>query len=229
MIKDLLLSDQLNNLEKTYTNALLSGKRLIAADLIFKALDENHSVSDIYQHVFRESQVELGRLWETNQISVAQEHYCTAITQSLMSQLYPKFAVRTGKGKKIVVACVGGELHELGARMATDFFEMDGWQTYFIGANTPKESLILTIREQKPDLLGLSVTMSHNLPQSIEVINTIRADSELKNLAIMVGGRAFNVMPNVWEKVGADLFSDDIIIAIKLANQLTAQIDEVTR
>lgn len=35
--------------------------------------------------------------------------------------------------------------HEIGMRMVADFFEMEGWDTYYLGANTPTRSILQTI------------------------------------------------------------------------------------
>ena len=52
-------------------------------------------IPDIYRDVFQDALYEIGTLWETNQISVAEEHMGTAITQYVMSNLwkYPTFVV----------------------------------------------------------------------------------------------------------------------------------------
>ncbi|EDN69787.1 cobalamin B12-binding [Beggiatoa sp. PS] len=77
------------NLAQQYLDTLLRGERHIASRLILDAVNKDKiSVKDIYLHVFQSSQYEIGRLWQMNKISVAQEHYCTAATQLIMSQLY---------------------------------------------------------------------------------------------------------------------------------------------
>ncbi|WP_440120087.1 hypothetical protein [Paenibacillus sp. QZ-Y1] len=37
----------------------------------------------------------------------------------------------------MVAACVGSEQHEIGLRMLTDVFEMEGWDTYYLGQMFP--------------------------------------------------------------------------------------------
>ena len=57
-----------------------------------------------------------------------------------MAQLLSRGDTAERCGRCVVVTCVGGELHELGARMVGDFFDMAGWDTYFCGADTPHEA-----------------------------------------------------------------------------------------
>lgn len=220
-INSLELSEKpIQPLSRDYLALLLKGKRSNAVDLIMETVESGAEISDIYLDVFQRTQYEIGYLWQTNQISVAQEHFSTAVTQSIMAQLYPHIIHRNGKDREIVIACVGGELHELGARMVADFFEMDGWQTYFVGANTPAESLLETIQKQKPDVFGVSVTISYHIPEAKQLIDMIKNDPESGNQKIMVGGRAFNTAPGLWKKFSADAFAKNMRDAVSTANGL---------
>jgi len=42
--------------------------------------------------------------------------------------------------------------------MVADMLEMNGWDGYFIGANTPLPELIRFIESKNPDLIGLSLS-----------------------------------------------------------------------
>jgi len=213
-------SNPLDMLARSYLQALLQGDRKKAGIIIGDAVQNGISIKDIYIQVFQRTQQELGRLWHINKITVAQEHYCTAATQMIMSQLYPFIFNGEIKERHIVIACVGGELHEIGARMVADIFEIEGWDSYFIGANTPLKDLLHTITEKKIDIVALSVTMTYHLPELREYIAEIRETS--RGIKIMVGGYPFNTSPNLWEKIGADAWAPDAINAVKTAEGLIA-------
>ncbi len=216
-----LSSDELiNDLALDYMGLILSGKREKARQLILTALDEGIPTKEIYLDVFQRSQREIGYLWETDQITVAKEHYSTAATQMIMAGLYSHIAKEIKKDKSVLIACIGGELHELGARMVADFFEMEGWDTYYVGANTPTDSLLKTIEEQKPDILGLSVTMSYNLPKLSELINRIRTETNVPQMKIIIGGRPFTISPDLWKKYNVDGYAENVEKAIEVADRL---------
>jgi MerR family transcriptional regulator, light-induced transcriptional regulator len=204
----------------TYLEALLQGDRGRASDLVFGEVDKGTSVKDIYLHVFQASQHRIGELWQDNRISVAQEHFCTAATQVIMSQLYPLFLSGREKDYRMVATCVGGELHELGVRMVADFFEMEGWDTYFLGANTPEKSIIESIESFEADLLAVSVSMTFNVGLAKELIRAVRNSSGAGDVKILVGGRPFNVAPELWKTVDADGYAPDAAEAIRTAESL---------
>jgi len=123
---------------KSYLDAVLSGDRGKANSLVLEAFNAGLSISDIYIHVLQPVQYEIGRLWQTNKITVAQEHFCSAVTQLIMSQLYYPHICGGEKNRGAMVGlCVSGELHEIGMRMVADLFEMTGWNVCYLGANMP--------------------------------------------------------------------------------------------
>jgi len=203
-----------------YLDALLRGERHVASQIILQAVEDGVSVKDIYLHVFQPTQREIGHLWQTNQVSVAQEHYCTAATQLIMSQLYP-YIFNTDKiGRRLVATCASEELHEIGMRMVADFFEMAGWDTYYVGANTPASSILQTLRERQADVLGISSTMHYHVNMVKALIDQVRASDLGRCVKILVGGYPFNRHPDLWRKVGADGYGQDAQEAVALANRL---------
>ena len=207
----------LANLAQEYLTSLLGGERNTASRLILDAVKQGTSVKEIYLNVFQRSQREIGRLWQTNQVSVAQEHYCTAATQLIMSQLYPYIFSGEKSGCKLVVTCIGGELHEIGARMVADFFELGGWDTYFLGANTPTDSILRTLDERGADALAVSATMTFHVNHVAELIDNVKRSGAGKQPKIMVGGYPFNFSPNLWKTLGADGYARDAQDAISMA------------
>lgn len=211
----------LDALARRFLDALLAADRFSASQMILDAVRRGVSVADIYLHVFQRTQREIGRLWQTNRISVAQEHFCTAATQLVMSQLYPYIFTGERKERRIVVACVGGELHEIGARMVADFFEMKGWDSYFLGANTPPNSILRTVEERRADVLALSATMTFHVSQVTGMIRDLRTASTLPT-RVLVGGYPFNLAPDLWRKTGADGYAPDAESAIVEAGRVLA-------
>ncbi|MCK9280239.1 MAG: cobalamin-dependent protein [Melioribacteraceae bacterium] len=206
---------------ENYLNYLIMGEKKAAYDLIMSDVNNGVSIRDIYLNIFQVTQRETGRLWQMNKISVAQEHYITAVTQLIMSQLYPFLFTGQNNGKRIIVSCINGELHELAPRMVADLFELDGWNSYFYGANTPQESLIKEIASIKPDLLAISATMTFNLLHVEELIKKVKNNPETKDIKIFVGGYPFLIAEGLWKDMGADGTAIDALSAIELANQLT--------
>ena len=147
------------------------------------------SIKHLYVDLFQHSLYDVGSLWETNKITVATEHLCTAITESLISLTYPYLFASEHIGKKAIIACTPGEYHQIGARMVADYFELNGWDGYFLGANTPEDELIQFITDQQPDLLAISMSVFFSLPSLEKLTNNVC--KQFPNLIILLGGQGF--------------------------------------
>jgi len=208
-------------LARVYLDLILEGNRRDAQELILEQVKSGKPVKEIYLDVFQPVQYEIGRLWQTNKITVAQEHYATGVTQLVMSQLYPYLFTGEKKTKKMVSTCISGELHEMGIRMVTDFFEMDGWDTYYLGANTPPGGVIRFLKEVKPELLAISVTMTFHLNEVRNLIRMVRETPELNGKTkVLVGGNPFKVADNLWLEMGADAFASNAEEAVLQAGKI---------
>jgi methanogenic corrinoid protein MtbC1 len=203
-----------------YLEALLAADRPGAHRIVTEALDNGLSIRDLYISVLQPAQYEVGRLWLLNKVSVAEEHFCTAATQAIMSELYPQIISTRRIGKTMVAACIGAELHEIGVRMVADFFEMAGWDTYYLGAGVGHEQVVSAIQTHTPHLVALSATMSYHVPAVREIISVIRTNLSNRVPPIMVGGLPFNSNTNLWRDVGADLWARNATEAVQAAQRL---------
>lgn len=207
-------------LARGYVEALLAGRRHEASRLVLEAVDNGVSVRDVYLHVFQRAQREVGRLWQLNLLSVAQEHYCTAATQLVMSQLYPRIFSAERNGRTLVATCVAGDLHEIGLRMVADFFEMEGWDTFYVGANAPAASVVQAVVERGADVLAVSATITSHVRALRELVAAVRANEEARGVKVLAGGYPFNVAPGLWREVGADASASDAAGAVEAAARL---------
>jgi methanogenic corrinoid protein MtbC1 len=183
-------------------------------------VERGADLRDVYLGVLQDVQREVGRLWLTNRISVAKEHFCTAVTQNVIARLYPRIMAVPKNGRRIVVACAGGERHEVGARMVSDFFELEGWDAIYLGADTPPSAVADAVREHAPDVLGISANMAFNLGSVREVIAAARAADRAGRLKALVGGYQFNANPELWRRTGADAWARDGREAVAQASAL---------
>ncbi len=176
-------------LYEQYLDLLLKGRRAECAGIVLKLLDQHVELKSLYMDLFQRSLYAVGELWELNKISVSREHLATAITESLLNLVYPRLLENTQTGKKVVVSCAANELHQIGGKIVADFFELNGWESHFLGANTPIPEILGYIQETKPDLVGLSLSVYFNMPSLIKEIEAIR--SNFKHIDIFLGGQAF--------------------------------------
>ncbi|MGK3983714.1 cobalamin-dependent protein [Sorangium sp. So ce136] len=205
-----------------YLDALLQGNRGRALRSIQEAVEAGTPIEDIYTHVLQPCQYEIGRLWQLHQISIAEEHYCTAVTQTVLSQLYPVVFNARRADRRLVATSVDGNLHEIGARFVADFFEMAGWDTFYLGASTPAQDVIDEVARRQADVLAVSATLGEHLRSVHEVIGAARDDGRCRNVLVLVGGQPFRIVHDLWRQLGADGSAPTAEGAVRLAQELLA-------
>lgn len=177
------------NLYQSYLTSLLSGNKIECLNIVTTLLEREIEIRELYTDLFQKSMYRVGELWETNEISVSREHLATTITENMLSVVYPRLFTGIQSPKKAIISCTANEYHQLGGKMVADIFEMHGWDSHFLGANTPVKELLKFIDEVKPDLLGLSLAVYFNIPALKKTLEAVNA--HFKNLDILVGGHAF--------------------------------------
>ena len=215
----------MNPLARKYLQLLLAGNREAASDLVHRAVQDGAGIAEIYRDVFERTLKEVGLMWVQNKADVATEHYFSASTQLIMSQLYPHItAASPAKRQRVcLVVAVNGEFHDIGARMVADFLEMDGWKTFFLGSNLDTEDIVKAVIEHRADLLSLSATMFFSLETIARTVRRIREVESLQQLVVLVGGRPFNQNDDLWKQVQADGMARNAEEEVRLANRLAAR------
>jgi methanogenic corrinoid protein MtbC1 len=201
----------------SYLAAVLVGDRAGAIRMLSDAIEDGMPLETAYLHVIAPVQSDIGRLWLTSRITVAQEHVATAVTQSVLGALWPFRVGRERNGRSVVVACVGSELHEIGAHIVSDFFELSGWGSVYLGANTPLTAILAAVDERSPDVVALSATMAPHLTDLRMAVDAVRHTEGGNRAKIIVGGRPFNVAPGLWRAVGADGWAPEAAGAVRVA------------
>lgn len=136
------------------------------------------------------------------------EHLQSAIVRSIIESAYPYvLAAREERGrisdKSVVVFCPEEEQHELGARMAADFFTIAGYKTNYLGARTPINTLLDALESLAPDIVVISVTNAFNLFAAKRTVEKIRERLQYP-LKLYAGGSACNEPDTVCNQLAID-------------------------
>ncbi len=196
-------SDVLGETREVFLAAILSGQRQAALKIVDEALRAGNTHLDLYVDVFTKSLRRVGELWEANEISVAQEHIATAITQYAVAAVYERLSPSVNDRGSIVVTGVAGELHQVGANLVADALEAEGWTVRFLGSNLPHSAIISAIREVSADFLGISTSLIANLSSVVELVHAVRSEFGERAPKIVLGGPAYRFAPDFAQKVGA--------------------------
>lgn len=175
-----------------YTDALLNGHTREAYDIIKEALSHQYSLIDVYT-VIADAMYSVGDLWETNDISIAQEHAATAITQFVLTQISAE-SVKTFQieGKKAAVFSVESNTHYLGIQMIKNLFNVYQIQTFDFGPDVPNTDIIERIEALNVDIVAYSVTMPEHIDKAMDLSDTLKLLDPDTRPVVIVGGYVFH-------------------------------------
>jgi methanogenic corrinoid protein MtbC1 len=203
-------------LMREYVRCLVTPDARRARLLIEDSLLAGVSAATIYLEVIDPAMREIGHLWEAAQVSVAQEHLATQITQAVIATLGLALNGTTtvGRGRLAVVASSPGERHALGGQMVADFLESQGWTALALGPDTPIADLVGFARSQHAELVALSTALPRNLLSVTRTCGLLRRLDPIP--MIVVGGQAYRGNAQQAHAVGAHAFADSPLDLLEL-------------
>jgi len=201
-----------------YMERILALDSAGAMKLIESMVTDTSSIFDLYVHILQPAQREIGRLWQVNSISVAMEHYATATAQQILHRLSGMVTPRTRRNARIVGICGEGEHHCVGLEMVCSLCQLDGWDTYFVGANTPTASALDIAGQLQPEVIAISMTTLIALQNTRMLIATLK--ETLPETSIVTGGYAATLGPDIWKSFGADAYASDAISALSAIERI---------
>lgn len=185
--------------------ALVGGDRARASDIIQTCAQEGVGIDEMGDALVRPAMAEVGRLWQENQLSVAQEHLATAILQTALARAYvPPEPTNEGEAARAVFACVEGNHHTLGLRLVADAFESRGWHVRYLGADVPTRDLLAEIESFEPRIIGLSLSLPRHVATTRRIIADLRSRMGPRAPRVIIGGLFIGDYEDIAVMVGAD-------------------------
>jgi len=175
-----------------FYNALVDGDKDGCANLVQSLIEEGVNLKDIYVELFQKSLYRIGKLWDDNKLSIPEEHMATRIVEYLINRFAP--VGKSNSDKKVVVACIDKEFHEIGAKMVSNIFELNGWKSYYLGASVPNKEILKFVKRIDPDIIALSWSLYLNLGRFLEVLDHLTRFFPTKK--ILIGGQALSENSN---------------------------------
>ena len=206
-----------SGLQKLYREALLRGDSLGVRRAIDQLMISGLGIHAIYLEIITPTHTELGELWHSGSIGIADEHLATQITLEQMDLLKSLGKPRHPLGLKAAIGVVQDDQHMIGARIVSDFLYLDGWDAQFLGPDNPPEAIEQFVRDHRPHLLALSATLPANL---VHLAKSIALVKSIKNRPfIIVGGLITQTDPASAAATGPDAVVSDPISALGKARE----------
>jgi methanogenic corrinoid protein MtbC1 len=158
------------------------------------------TIPSLYRDVLARILMDTGAAWQTGKAAIWEEHLASATVRTIVEIVYPgvlkaKAAVEPS-GRTVLLACPPEEGHDLGLRMVSDRFDMAGWNTYFLGPDTPVAEVADAARRLGVDAIVMSSSTHYHRLSVRHAVDALK--KELPGMDIWVGGPAFMGAATGW-------------------------------
>ncbi len=108
---------------------------------------------------------------------------------------------------KVVLGTVKGDLHDLGKNILAMALEGAGFEVVDLGTDVSAEKFVETIKEHKPQLIGMSALLTTTMLTMKTTIEEIEKAGLRDQVKIMIGGAP--IRQEFADEIGADFFGPD--------------------
>ncbi|MEC2073308.1 cobalamin B12-binding domain-containing protein [Alkalihalophilus marmarensis] len=173
---------------ESFKEAILQGDQHRAWEIVLKAEQTYKDNIHIYEDLITAAMREIGRSWESNDLTVADEHLATSTIDFIMTYYHSKKSKNYQSCQhKAMFLCPEGEHHDIGITMVSHLFEDFGWSTKLLGPNVPCADAVQFAKQWKPDVISISITLTYNLAQIENYIKELNQSGLTP--VMMIGGR----------------------------------------
>jgi corrinoid protein of di/trimethylamine methyltransferase len=203
--------------------ALIGADRDLALAATQRLVDDGVDPTTILEEGMATAMFTLGEMWKRGEVFLPEVvasaevfKQCNAIVEPVL------LAQKTGDeeaNKLVVMATVKGDLHDLGKNMVIAMLRTSGFDVHDLGKNTSADTIVQTINELHPDVVGLSALLTTTVPYQETVLKVLEREGLRDQVKVMVGGAP--VTPEWAEKIGADGYANNAPEAVEVAKKLS--------
>jgi methanogenic corrinoid protein MtbC1 len=169
------------NLVAEYDGVIRFFKELFAAgragdlsacrELVTRSRVQGFGVTEVLVGLLQPALTKIGRLWETTEIGVADEHRFTTWCESVLALLEPQSSSCATLDLLLLVA--PGNHHVLGPRFAEQVLLAHGLSALSVVPDLPLEEVARLAKERRAAWVGYSCALPHQVASAMESIDKL--------------------------------------------------------
>jgi 5-methyltetrahydrofolate--homocysteine methyltransferase len=210
-------------LDQRLSNYIIEGTRDGLVEDLERKRAEGNAPLDIINGPLMEGMAEVGRLFNANELIVAEVLQSAEAMKAAVSHL-EQFMEKadTAKRGKVILATVKGDVHDIGKNLVEIILKNNGFDVVNLGIKVPPEDLIKAFQSHHPDAIGLSGLLVKSAQQMVITANDLK-DAGI-GVPLLVGGAALSskfteqkIAPSYG---GTVCYAKDAMTGLRLMNEL---------
>ncbi len=161
----------------------------------------------------------VGQRFKVGEMFIPEVMRCAKAMRGAMDILRPKLIESDiPTAGTFIIGTVKGDLHDIGKNLVLMMFEGAGFRTVNLGVDLDTEVFVNAVKEEKPNILGMSALLTTTMPRMGEVINALKEAGIRDQVKIIVGGAP--VTSDYAEQIGADAYGANAAMAVDVGKSL---------
>ncbi|MEH6888348.1 methionine synthase [Bacillus sp. JJ864] len=210
-------------LDERLSHYIVEGTKQGLHDDLRIALDEGRAPLAIINGPLMTGMDEVGRLFNNNELIVTEVLQSAESMKAAVAYLEPYMETSdSAKKGKVLLATVKGDVHDIGKNLVEIILSNNGYDIVNLGINVRSDRIIQEVKEQKPDIIGLSGLLVKSAQQMVTTAEDLKAADI--DVPIVVGGAALTrkftetrISPSYQ---GLVLYASDAMTGLDLINRL---------
>ncbi len=200
-------------------DAIIKGDNIASKEITQKLLEQGINPVEVLNEGLIAGMDVVGKRFKANEMYIPEVLIAARAMHAAMDILKPLLAKSDIPSRgTILIGTVEGDLHDIGKNLVIMMLEGAGFTVIDLGIDVPAEKFVEEVKKNKAQVLGLSALLTTTMPVMKDVIEAVRADDEIKNTRIMVGGAPLT--QDYADSIGADGYAPDASSAVDLAKEL---------
>ena len=200
-------------------DSIISMKRDLAKELTQKALDEGMDAGVILHSSLIPAMDTVGKEYEEGIKFIPEILVASKAMKGALELLKPILAgAGSASEGNVVLGTVEGDVHDIGINLVGMMLEGAGFDVIQLGADTSSEEFVQAVKDNRPDILGMSALLTTTMVNMKDVIGALKDSGLRDSVKVMVGGATLN--QKFADECGADGYAPDAAQASVLAKKL---------
>ncbi len=179
----------------------------VVRDCVISLRDRGVPVEAIFLDLLAPVARHLGEMWDRDlctftEVTMGLGRLQKVLRENSMAFGPPHASQEPEEVRRILLMPCPGEHHTFGLSLVAEFFHRAGWDvvTSFLAT----DAAAVTVKQDRYDVVGFSLGIASGAARLTETIRLVREVSLNTRIAIICGGPAFDVHPEIGAQVGAD-------------------------
>lgn len=205
-------------------DALFTAMADLKEDEAMKILDEKLAANeDPYKilEIARGAMGLVGSRFASGEYFIPDLVYSGEILKEVSNKVKPLLTGEDSSEKqtigKFLLATVAGDIHDIGKDIVAFMFDVNGFEVIDLGIDVPVQKIVDAVKENKPDVVGLSGFLTLAFDAMKETIDAIQAAGLREGVKIMIGGGQID--EEIRKYTGADAYRPDAVSGVLLAKE----------